>query len=239
MKRIAIFVEGESEKIFVYNLLLKIIDASKLKIECFKVGVDNNFKPDSYSYSSPTAEIDILIFDSGGDNRVVSSIYRSAKNMNELGYETIIGLRDLYCQQYDDLSPSKINPTISNKIMEAARETLGSLKFGENVKLFFSVMELEAWYLGFIDALDRMGYSLTDINRILGIKLEEIDPEGGFYKPKSAIEKVHTQVKGNAFNEVKFAHSISQTLRSNEISAVVNSGKLSHFKDFVECISSF
>ena len=41
MRRIAIFVEGQSEQIFVRALLLKILDPASICIECWALRGDN------------------------------------------------------------------------------------------------------------------------------------------------------------------------------------------------------
>jgi hypothetical protein len=239
MKRTAIFVEGECEKIFVYNLLLKVFDPSKIQITSLQIRSGNNFENDSHQYGNRNAEFDFLLVDAGSDVGVVSSICGRAKKMiNELGYSSVIGLRDLYCNEYDKLSPGIINHLISEKIINSAKKTINTLGLSSAVCLFFSVMELEAWYFGFPQALERIGYHILDINRVLRVDISSIDVEASFYKPKTIIKKIHNAVKNNSFDEVKFAHRISSAITIDEITSIINSGKFSRFKIFVNYLQA-
>lgn len=234
MKKTAIFVEGECEKIFVYNLLLRVFDPSKIKIDSLQIRSGNNFEKDSYQYNNLNADFEFLLIDAGSDVGVVSSICGRSRKMISIGYHSVVGLRDLYCREYKKLSPRIINRTISEKIINSAKETVSTLGLGSAVCLFFSVMELEAWYFGFPQALERIGYPVSDINRVLNLDILSIDAENSFYKPKSKIEKIHLAVKTTAFDEVKFAHRISSQITIEEIVSTINSGRLSRFKMFVD-----
>ena len=97
MKRIAIFAEGQTELIFIRNLLLKVVDPSKLSFECFEL---ISHKPCTvpYQYPNQSAEIHFLILNVRGDEAVLSSIREREKDLVERGgYDRIIGLRDMYC----------------------------------------------------------------------------------------------------------------------------------------------
>src|SRR5260221_6164336 len=238
MKRVAIFVEGESEKVFIFNLLLKLFDPSEIMIECMKMYTDDNFQEDTNKHSSPNPKFDFLIINAGSDTKVVSAIYRSSNLMQGYGYTSVIGLRDLYCQDYHKRSPNVIDQAVGDKIIKSAQDTINSLGLGTSINLFFSVMEIEAWYFGFSAALGRLGYTTANINSILGIDLLIIDPEKEFYKPKAELEKIHSRIKSTPFREVRFAHAISNEVTLPEINSVIGSSKLSHFKFFFEYLKS-
>lgn len=56
MKKIAIFVEGKTELIFVRDYLFKVFGYEKISLICFKLqGGKQNEIP--YSYSSPSSEL--------------------------------------------------------------------------------------------------------------------------------------------------------------------------------------
>jgi len=90
MKRIAIFTEGQTELIFIREFLFRIVDPSKLRIECFEL-LAHTLSSVPFSYSSPAPEVYFLIIDAHGDDGVLSAIREREKQLIEKGrYERII-----------------------------------------------------------------------------------------------------------------------------------------------------
>lgn len=234
MKKIALFVEGKSELIFVKELLLKISNYSKIKIDCFKVLTDNNFTNDDSSYSSSPVKVEVLLINVGGDQKVVSAIRSRAKGLLAQGFTTIWGLRDMYSEEYDRRSGGKIDNAITNKVIMSVSNIFCSDGLSRNVKVFFSVMELEAWFLGFFNALKALGFSVDAIKKIIGKDVTTIDPETEFFKPKTTLSCICKAIWKKNYDEAGFAHKISAQIQLKEMKDLAKSGRISHFRIFFE-----
>jgi len=101
MKKIAIFVEGQTELITVREFLLREFDYT-VKIECRTLFKPGKFNKAPYDYNSSDAEFHFQIVNVGNDTAVLQRILEREKHMWNSGYEKIIGLRDMYSQIYGE-----------------------------------------------------------------------------------------------------------------------------------------
>ena len=99
MRRVAIFTEGQTELIFVREFLFRLVDPSKLSLECYEL-LAHNLSYVPFPYSSPSPEVHFLIIDAHGDKGVLSAIREREKKLIDSGFAKIIGLRDMYCRAY-------------------------------------------------------------------------------------------------------------------------------------------
>jgi hypothetical protein len=192
LKRIAIFAEGQTELIFIREFLFRIFDPSKLSLECF-VLLAHKESPVPYKYSSPSAEIHFMIIDAHGDRGVLSSIAEREINLIEKReYDRIIGLRDMYSEDYIKLSPDVITEVISNQIIEKHNLTIENMTYSDKIKIYFAIMEIEAWFLGMYNLFYKINSMLTleYIKESLNIDLQVIDPQREFYKPSELVHSI-------------------------------------------------
>ncbi|MEN8220838.1 MAG: hypothetical protein ABFS56_31685 [Pseudomonadota bacterium] len=73
MQKIAVFVEGQGELIFIRNLLYYLVDPAQLSFECFKLHA-NLQQEVPYEYKNPNAQIHFQIINVGNDERVLDVI---------------------------------------------------------------------------------------------------------------------------------------------------------------------
>ena len=157
-KKIALYVEGQTEQVLLNHLIKTWWGFAEVEIENIKICGDRGIKCRMGDYSSDDAGKPanfFLIIDVDGEGSLVSSIAKRANKQHEQNYE-IIGLRDLYAQDYEKCS--------SNHAEEARHEILGNLKkalkimkctWPEKIDIFFSIMETEAWLLAFSNAVSK------------------------------------------------------------------------------------
>ena len=138
MKRLAIFVEGQTEKIFVRKLLEEIAGKSNIAIDEQDMQGKQNSRLTKLTMSDPvTAQTKyyVLIYNSSSDNNVVSDIRDQYASLISLGYSKIIGLRDVY-------------PTpIADKDILERRLRILLPKGSVYCHIVLAVMEVEAWFL--------------------------------------------------------------------------------------------
>ena len=191
MRRVAIFTEGLSELIFVRNFLMKVIDNAKLSFNCLTLSGENLLNT-PYRYGSSKAKVHFLIINTQNDSRVVSAIKERGDSLFRNGFERIIGLRDLYCEAYDKRSAGKINAEVSKEIMEGINAQIEAMSNPDAIAIYFSIMELEAWFLAMYNIFGKMHPKLkvSYIEKKLRFNLMFIDPQKEFYKPANIIIKI-------------------------------------------------
>ena len=139
MRRLAIFVEGQTEKIFVRKLLEEIAGKNNFAIEDRDLSLGNKVARITVLRMSDLVtnqtKYYVLIYNSGNDSRVASDIRDQYQSLVSSGYEKIIGLRDLYPIPISD----------KTTLESALQKVLPSGKIP--VYIVLAIMEVEAWFL--------------------------------------------------------------------------------------------
>jgi len=133
MKKIAFFVEGQTEQFFMNKLLREIAGEKNITIDLrllrggsktsrLETFLPNNQYPIS-TYRNPlNPQYEALIYDCGGDNydaqgklksEIVSDIVEMKDNLTQRGYSQIIGLRDLYPMSLSELPKLELGELIN------------------------------------------------------------------------------------------------------------------------------
>ncbi|BBC25056.1 hypothetical protein [Pseudanabaena sp. ABRG5-3] len=141
MKKMAIFVEGETELRFIDRLIREIANEKSLQIVLVKASGGGTRITRTYNvvYDSgggSDKEFYIRIVNSGTDNRVGSDIRDNYAALMNSGFEMVIGVRDVY----PDFSLSDL-PKLRNGLRYRLRTKPVSVDF------VLGVMEIEAWFL--------------------------------------------------------------------------------------------
>ncbi|GAB6122024.1 DUF4276 family protein [Dysgonomonas termitidis] len=173
MKRIAFFVEGQTEQIFVNRLIKEILGTQQINIiqKQFRGGVNiPKVEIVRNSSFSRNPKYEVLIFDCGSDNRVKSEILDNIETLRKNGYEMIIGLRDLYPLPIDDLE----------KLEKGLRFLPNKLKNdAQYFDVIIAVHEIEAWFLAETNHFRKIDKRLTGrfIKDKLGFDPYASDPQ--------------------------------------------------------------
>jgi hypothetical protein len=149
MKRIAIFVEGQTELIFVREFLLHWF-YYQIDIECRTLFTDEKFERADYDFANPEANTHFQIINVGMDNNVLSRILRRERFLHAAGYETIIGLRDMYSEEYRKVVRGRfvdldVNERFRRGVIQSIQQ---KAQWADQIKFCFAIMELEAWWIG-------------------------------------------------------------------------------------------
>ena len=89
MEKVAIFTEGQSEQIFVRNLLVRLIDNMNLSFECLRLRA-GTLGPVPFKFASPLATVHVMIIDVGNDGKVTSEIKEREQGLLSAGYQRIV-----------------------------------------------------------------------------------------------------------------------------------------------------
>lgn len=161
MKKLAIFVEGQTEQIFVEHLLNVLAKDCEISIEKRRGFGGRDSGRSFITLSSPKIKnpFYILLVDSSNDGRVLTDIRESYKGLCKQGYDKIIGLRDVYPHEYKDFR--KLRRTVRRLMPK------GEIK----PVICFAVLEVETWFIAEYSHFKRVHPRLTRqfIKRSTGI----------------------------------------------------------------------
>lgn len=172
MIRMAFFVEGQTEQIFVNRLIRYILGPKQTNIIQRRLRGGTNSPKQMLTRHKSLARkpiYEVLIVDCGADNRVKSEILENLENLNENNYHYLIGLRDLYplpLEEFDRL----------NKGLQFLPPRLRNLPV--RFEIVVAVREIETWFLAESTHFKKVDKKLTGefIQRKLGFNPEIIDP---------------------------------------------------------------
>ena len=171
-KKLAIFVEGQTERIFITRLLQEIAGYKKVSVEVYQVRGDKANRKIQRLKSNliEVAPFFILLYDCGCDSHVLSDIKKQHNSLTNNGYEKILGLRDLYPE------PLKNRTQVENGIKGFLKTFQ---KNGIPISMILVIMEIEAWFLGEYSFLTKIDSCLTSkfILDNLGFDLNVLDVE--------------------------------------------------------------
>lgn len=140
MKKLSIFVEGRTERVFVEQLLRQLVDEKKLHVVIFQAtggrSTPRRLTLVSRTNHGPEQIYYIQIVESGNDRRVGSDIRDNYESLVRNGFEAIIGIRDVYPEfTYADIP--KLRSGLRYKLRTRPVE----------VVFILGVMEIESWFL--------------------------------------------------------------------------------------------
>ncbi|MHC9542467.1 MAG: hypothetical protein AB9903_23410 [Vulcanimicrobiota bacterium] len=251
MRKIAIFVEGQAEQIFVRYLLINTIEISKLYFECLKLHA-NRVHQVPFTFGDPSAEFHFQILDVGGDEKVMSVIKDDSARYINTGFDQIIGLRDMYSKAYRKLAKpvdkepitnddelKTIDNDLVNKFIDGAQTTIEQMEYKEKIKVIFAVMEIEAWFLLMHKVFERIDSCLTvqNIKEKLGYDLSEIDPEAAFVHPSKNVNEIHQLCNMSYDKHRSDVERILDKIEEEDIIKALDCDKCKKFKEFFEEIN--
>lgn len=231
-KKIACFVEGQTEQIFVERLFQEIAGYKKISIETYKFqgGKANRIIQPLKLSTIKNAPFFVLLYDCGNDAHVVSDIGKQHQSLIKNGYEKILGLRDLY----------PIPLGTKEEIETGIRGFLKPLqKIGVPISVILAVMEIEAWFLAEWNYLAKIDNRLTCdfILQKCGLDLRIIDTEQRAH-PSQDLDEIYRLVSRNYDKSEKASQEIINNLDYELLYLhLVNSVK--QLKRFIDEIDSF
>jgi hypothetical protein len=152
MKRMAVFVEGQTEQLFVERLVQEIAGAHRVFIDK-KQGAGNRSARKFVSVEATSQENGqeyfILIYDCVGYTSVNSDIRDQYDSLAAKGYSTIVGMRDVHPDGRSDIA-----------------KLLRYMGYGVKTKpvqvtYVLAIMEIEAWFLAEHTHFQRINPGLT------------------------------------------------------------------------------
>jgi hypothetical protein len=233
MKKIAVFLEGQSEQIFVRELLRRTCDPNRISFECRQLRSDS-MKKARFDYPNPIAEVHFLLVDVGSDEKVLSAVKEREAHLFRMGFERIIALRDMYSAEYHKRSPNVIDEAVIQDFVSGALTTISSMSAPQAIRVHFSVMELEAWLLAMYRLFERIDPKLTVdfIETELGFRLPDVDPQKLFYRPADVLDRIMQLAERSYRKSRGDVESICRRIDLDDISCATANSRCSLLKDF-------
>ncbi|MGE7812099.1 hypothetical protein ACQKMW_01580 [Pseudomonas sivasensis] len=171
MRRIAFFVEGYSELLFVDKLVTEIAGAHNVTIEQRQIsgGVRAPRKATVIKAADAGGghQFFVLIVDCGGETQVKTRLLEEHDGLTKAGYEKIVCIRDVRPQ----FSRGDI-PRLEQNMRKYVKGSLAPVDF------ILTTMELEAWFLAEFNHYQKIDPSLTGdvIHGAIGFNPATDDP---------------------------------------------------------------
>lgn len=134
-KKIAVFVEGQTERIFTMRLIVELVGEKKVVIQ------HANQNKGVISFTPVDLEITeeahafLLLIDCKSQEQVKTQILDQYEKLKGAGYSVIIGLRDIYPKSHNEIELVK-SGTIR-----------GLPNTNPPIEFHFSILEVEAWFI--------------------------------------------------------------------------------------------
>ena len=154
MRKLAVFVEGYSEMLFVERLIFEIAGTHNVIIEQQQIRGGRRVKRTMTIVKAASIatgqQYYVLIVDCGGDSQVKTRIMEEHKNLTQNGYFQIIGIRDVR----PDFTYGQV-PQLEVGLLKYIKTSLIPVEF------ILAVMEIESWFLAESTHFPRIDPSIT------------------------------------------------------------------------------
>jgi hypothetical protein len=196
--KLAIFVEGQTEQIFVEKLIEEIAGAQNVKVikyqatggaSCSRKLRRLDLEAARAEPAEPAKRYHVQIVDCSTESRVASDILENYESLVRSGFKTIIGIRDVYPMPRADLPKLRKRMTYRQPTRPVAVDNV------------LAVMEVEAWFLGEHLHFSQIGsgIAIADIVSALGF-----DPSTGTMEdrehPAGDLDRIY-RLGGRAYNK--------------------------------------
>jgi len=186
--RIAIFVEGQTERKFAKKLIWQRYGHLTPKVNEIICHGKGRFISIQEPQAYPGVDWFVLLIEVPSRDTLVSYIKDNATNMIfKRGFNLLLGLLDLF--------PDKRSDKIQR--INAINTTLKESPACDKVRVILAVMETEAWFLCDWHMFQRIDTRLTTafIQSHLGLDLVTDDPELAYKHPSKTLDEILEQVQ--------------------------------------------
>jgi hypothetical protein len=228
MIKIAIFVEGQTEQIFVSKLIMEMCSRGGAAIETRQLSGGSGERKTIILKSDPqtsSARFYVLINDCHGDSSVKSDIIEQFPSLVKQSYTYIIGIRDLYPL------------TDANRLKAGLCANLPQ-KEGVFTSIFLAIAEVESWLIAEDKHYKRISPLLTMdlVNSIAGIDVSR-DSTESIPHPAETLHRIYSKV-GKAYK--KSALQVQRTVNAlyfEHLRTGVRE-RVKSLKAFLDCLDS-
>ncbi len=223
-KKLAIFVEGQTEQLFLKEFIEQVAGAGNIEFVC-----QSSRK---YVVLSQKKELEdevhrVLIVDCQGDEAVKSTVLDQRDSLVRAGYSLILGLRDLYPNSLDELKVIK------------RRMKYGVPTAGVPTHILLAVAEIEAWFLQEHNHFPRVDQALNvaDFKNLFGFD-PLLDDAERVDEPAALLHKIYSSV-GKAYKKKRRHVQRTIELLDYENLYFHCPAKMPHLAEFLAHVENF
>lgn len=221
--KVAFFVEGQTEAIFVEALLKHLFGAGRVEVK-----VANHASIYTFWNVQPTYALHTcLVYDCEGDEQVVSKIKENYTRMKLKGFEAFFGLRDVHSQRYEK---------VGERLIHGIRSTIKDITEDVPIGMHFARMETETWFLACPSFLEKLNPELTlnTIKKSLKKDLNKIELEA-LDHPVNFLKRIYKLVNLQYGKSKDDAHAIVSRLDFDQL-CLETQHKIPAFHEFLDDI---
>ncbi|GHS90156.1 hypothetical protein AGMMS49957_15340 [Synergistales bacterium] len=184
MKKIAIFVEGQTEQYFTSELVKQIFGEKKIAVEIqqFSGSVGRrNFTIIQTATRTTATDYYFVIYNCCGDSTVKSDIIEQLPTLSKQSFSSVIGIRDAY--PLTDIA--KLKSSLA----------YGVPTHGIPIHIILAINEIEAWFIA-----EELHYAkispkllITSVNKIAEIDVT-VDSTEILHHPAETLKKIYNSV---------------------------------------------
>jgi len=228
--KLAIFVEGLTEQVFVEKLVYAIAGHKNISIVKHRAYGGNRAIRDistlEASGTSASSNFLVLIVNCGADNTVASDIRESYEGLALNGYATIIGIRDVYPISLAEIGKLRVGLNYRVKTNPI------------QVHFVLGVMEVEAWFIAEHTHFQKINSKLTNTHISLTVGFDPTSFDAtSLPKPADTLNKIYKSV-GLAYR--KKTHQIERTVEALDYARIyVDLRTITDLSNLVDKIDGF
>ncbi|KAA6342340.1 hypothetical protein EZS27_009899 [termite gut metagenome] len=239
MRKIAFFVEGQTEASFIQKLLEEIVNEKYISIIITtysrggRSGTPRSGVIESEKIVSDEKYIANICI-SGTDNRVNSDISDNLQTLKDSGFELIVGLRDLRGDLHGHPATLADLPKMENANKQIFKGKL------PNVHIVIAVMEIETWFIGetnhYLNIDPRLTPDLiTGSVACIGIN-PYIDDLTLIMKPAETLHNIYSLVNKNYSKKIR-----ERTINALDFANVYLGlpSKIGKIKELIDILDAF
>ena len=235
MKKMCIYVEGQTELYFVEKIVTEIANKNSVSIQLMnlKGGGKRSNIPETItilkSDIKSSTEYYVQIVNCQNDNRVQSKINETYKAMENKGFLKVLGLRDLYPFGLDKLNIIKQLSLINDPNLAIT------------VKTIIAVFEIETWFLSEYNFFAKIDPRLTlSFIKGLGFDLENdlLDSDLKYHHSADVLHKIYQSVRRSYDKKADKSMKIIESIDYN-ILYCISRYKLKALDEFISEIDDF
>ena len=236
----AVYVEGKAELLFVADVLAKYsnYDSTSVGFACINLNADHwEYVQYPAQGSATVSSTFYQIVNVNNDGRVISKLRKDIPNLIKQGFEIILGLRDVFGEDYKSLCD---NQEISMAIIEEMHSVQSAqlrVVDGADVRLHYAIMEYETWMIALMrNYVTSRGGDFNDILEKAGVDSES-DFEKTIFHPYNKVKEMYKLLGKDYGKHENDYQSFLSTVSVDDYEKLRNSGKCSSFKSFMESLS--
>ena len=147
----------------------------------------------------------------------------------------------MYSEAYVKRSPGLIDDSVTQEFIRNHNAIIRNMTHSSRIRLFFAIMEVEAWFLGMYNLFSRINPILTVkyIKEKLSYDLTITDPQKEFHKPSEQISLICGLCGGSYSKKRGEVERVCSKMTPGDFENAIENGRCRCFADLYQEIVSY